>query len=375
MTPKERVKRAMELGIPDRVPLMCQLSIGHFLQQLDVSPSEFWYDAGTFADGLVEMRSRYDFDGILVSLHGHNTAWRSLVRSILKTSDGEEVFLKNGQRSVHSHDDLPLVKDGRASNKMSLESCRVEQLPEMLSYIPVSQGLHFEISPSERFQIFHLVREKAGPNYSIHGEVTSPFDYYLDLFGIEDGLVGLIDQREKACQVLDYFARLVSELASDMCVTGIDAVKISSPFAGAGFISSNFYTDFVLPYEKIIAQTVRRMGVHAYTHTCGAIKDRLELMFESGVSGIECLDPPPLGDVELEEAKKRTRERGFIKGNMDSVNTLLRADRESILADARKIIQTGKENGGFIFSTACSVAPLVPRENMALLREAVERWG
>ena len=117
MTPKERVKRAMELGIPDRVPLMCQLSIGHFLQQLDVSPTEFWYDARTFADGLVEMRSRYDFDGILVSLHGHNPAWRSLVLSIRETPDGEEVLLENGQRSMHPHDELPQVNNGRSSNK------------------------------------------------------------------------------------------------------------------------------------------------------------------------------------------------------------------------------------------------------------------
>lgn len=375
MTPKERVKRAMELGIPDRVPLMCQLSIGHFLQQLDVSPSEFWYDAGTFSDGLVEMRSRYDFDGILVSLHGHNPAWRSHALSIRETPDGEEVLLENGQRTIHPHDELPQVKNGRLSNKPSLESCRVEQLPETLSYIPVSQGLHFEISPSEGFQVFHLVKEKAGETYSIHGEVTSPFDYYLDLFGLEEGLMGLIDQPEKARLVLAHFAKLVSELASDMCATGIDAVKVSSPFAGAGFISSHFYRDFVIPFERIVVQNIRKMGVHAYTHTCGAVKDRLELMFESGVSGIECLDPPPLGDIELEEAKKRTRGRGFIKGNMDSVNTLLKADRGAILADARKRIQTGKENGGFIFSTACSVAPLVPHENMVLLREAVERWG
>ncbi len=375
MTPKERVKRAMELGIPDRVPLMCQLSIGHFLQQLDVSPAEFWYDAATFADGLVEMRSRYDFDGILVSLHGHNPAWRSHVSSIRTIAEGEELTLENGQRSLHLYDDLPLIRKDPSSKKPSLESFNAGQLPETASYIPVSQGLHFEISPSERFRIFHLVREKTGEAYSIHGEVTSPFDYYLDFFGLEEGLIGLIEHGEKARQVLAHFARLVSELASDMCATGIDAVKISSPFTGATLISRDFYRDFVLPFERTVAQAIRKSGVHAYTHTCGAIKDRLELMFESGVSGIECLDPPPMGDVELEEAKKRTRGRGFIKGNIDSVNTLLRGNEDTILADARKRIQTGKENGGYILSTACSVAPYVPRKNMLLLREAVERWG
>jgi len=160
-----------------------------------------------------------------------------------------------------------------------------------------------------------------------------------------------------------------------MSSAGVDAIKVSSPFAGAGFISPEFYREFVLPFEGEIARAVRARGIHIYTHTCGAISDRLEIMCDAGVSGIECLDPPPLGNVELEDAKRRMRGRGFIKGNVDSVNTLLRGSTEAILEDARRRIQIGKEGGGFIFSTACSVAPRVEREKLLLLREAVEWWG
>jgi uroporphyrinogen-III decarboxylase len=98
-------------------------------------------------------------------------------------------------------------------------------------------------------------------------------------------------------------------------------------------------------------------------------------MFESGASGIECLDPPPLGNVELENAKARTKGKGFIKGNIDSVNTLLSGERKTILEDTRRRIEVGREGGGFILSTACSVAPRVQRSHLQLLREAVERWG
>jgi hypothetical protein len=43
-------------------------------------------------------------------------------------------------------------------------------------------------------------------------------------------------------------------------------------------------------------------------------------MAGSGASGIECLDPPPLGRVELEDAKARVGGRIFIKGNIDPVH-------------------------------------------------------
>jgi hypothetical protein len=364
----------MDLEIPDRLPLMCQLSIGHMLLQLNVSPVEFWNDGEVFADGLIRLREIYDFDGILVSLHGHSPEWRNEIQSRRKTSKGEEVIWKNGTRELYLQDELPQPR-GNESPKPSFDEAIVQSLPTALTYIPVSQGLRFNIAPDHKFDVFKKLRAFGGLDYSIHGEITSPFDYFLDFCGHQEGLIALLTEPEASKRVLAHFTALVKQVAIEMCSTGIDAIKVSSPFAGAGFISPTFYHDFVLPFEREIAGAIRNLGVHIYTHTCGAVSDRLELMFDAGVSGIECLDPPPLGNVELDDAKKRTKGRGFIKGNIDSVNTLLNGSKDIILEDARKRIEIGKEGGGFILSTACSVAPRVDRSKLLLLREAVEKWG
>ena len=105
---------------------------------------------------------------------------------------------------------------------------------------------------------------------------------------------------------------------------GVDAVLISSAFAGASFISPAMYREFVLPYERRVAEAVRRTGVPVYTHTCGRLGDRLELLAETGTQGVDTLDPPPLGDVDLADAKRRIGSRLFIKGNMDAVALLQR---------------------------------------------------
>lgn len=376
MTPKLRVKAAMDLQAPDRVPLMCQLSIGHMLQQLQLSPSEFWHEPQVFADGLIRLREIYDFDGILVSLHGHDLRWRENILERTPTSEGgEEIRWKDGSRTVYPVDDLPRHYSAAEQKKPSFEEFTESDLPPTLTYIPVSQGLYFTIDSAHKFDVFHMLRQKIGVEYSLHGEVTSPLDYFLDFFGHQNALMYLIDDAEKAKRVLEHFTRQIEQLATEMCETGIDAMKLSSPFAGSGFISPEFYEEFVSPFEGRIARAVRKKGVHFYTHTCGAIGDRLELMFDAGVSGIECLDPPPLGDVELADAKGRTRGRGFIKGNIDSVNKLLFGSEQEILDDARERLEVGKEGGGFILSTACSVAPHVTRSKLLLLREAVERWG
>jgi hypothetical protein len=365
----------MDLKIPDRVPLMCQLSIGHMLLNLRVSPVDFWNDPAVFAQGLLRLREMYDFDGILVSLHGHDPGWRAAVRSSALTPAGILVEWENGDRTLFPPDELPRHETAAPLVRPSLEHLDLSGLPGALAYIPVSQGLRFPIHPGHRFDIFSRLLEAVNGRYSVHGEVTSPFDYYLDFVGLEAGLMGLIEFPEKARTVIERFASLVGPLAAGMAGTGVDAIKISSPYAGRGFLSRRLYAEFVVPCERSVAAAVRAAGVHIYTHTCGSVGDRLDLMFDAGVSGIECLDPPPLGNVELAEAKERTRGRGFIKGNVDSVNVLLPGDRKTILEDAYRRLTTGKEGGGFIFSTACSVAPRVPREHVLLLREAVERWG
>ncbi|MCX8056343.1 MAG: hypothetical protein N3F03_01880 [Ignavibacteria bacterium] len=375
MTSRERVLAAMSFETPDRVPLMCQMSIGHMLQQLpDISPIEFWFDAKTFADGLVRLRELYDFDGILISLHGHFKNWKEIYKRIEFKEDKEILYLDD-RKLIFTREDLPFPEFYEQKIYPSIDEINLECIPNQIDYIPVSGGLHFQIDLNNKFEIFDLVYEKVGDEYSIHGEITSPFDYLLDLLGYENALISLIENPEKCKAILQKFTDGISKLASEMCEKKIDAIKISSPFAGAGFISPKFYEEFVLQFESQIINEIKSKGKFVYLHTCGAINDRLELMIESGTSGLECLDPKPLGDVELIDAKKRLGKKVFIKGNIDSVNTLLYGDENKIHHDVKEIIEIGKEGSGFILSTACSIAPLVPKENVKILKSLVEKYG
>lgn len=372
MISRELVQAAMELERPERVPVMCQLSIGHMLLQLDVSPVEFWFDVDIYVRGLIELCEVYDFDGILVSLHGHDPGWRDGVREIEQLEDGgERVHWSNGDATLFPPDELPLHQPLGAFEPPPIEELDPDSVPSTISHIPVTQGLHFSIDPDHPYDAIELALELAGDTYSIHGEVTSPFDYLLDHLGHEEALMALVTHPEKCHSILDRFTDGVSTIARDLAELGVDAVKISSPFTGMGFISPEFYRSFVLPFESRIVADVRETGAHAYLHTCGAIDDRLELMIESGASGIECLDPPPLGNVDLEEAVERISDRAFIKGNLDSVNLLLNSGVEEIEREVGRTLQIGHRARGFILSTACSVAPGVPRENLQLLSRVV----
>lgn len=374
MIQKKRMQRAMNLEKPDRVPVMCQLSFGHMVLQTGFSPIELWFSIDCYAEALLMLRKMYDFDGILISLHGHLLDWKKHVDRII-TDDEEVVYWKIGHRTIFSRDDLPRYIHGKKPDESDISKFDPRTISEEINFIPVSQGLKYYLDMEHKYDIFDLIREKAGKKYSVHGEVTSPIDYFISLFGLHKAMINLSIHPQKTKEILERFAAGVKKIAVEQTEHGVDAIKISSPYTGSGFISPEYYREFVLPYESQIIQAVREKGVHAYIHTCGAINDRLELMVESGISGLECLDPPPLGDVQLEEAKKRVGKKVFIKGNIDPVNTLLMGSLEDVEKDARHRIKVGKPGGGFILSTACSVAPHTKREHVQALARIAEETG
>ncbi|MFC2168841.1 uroporphyrinogen decarboxylase family protein [Acidobacteriota bacterium] len=373
MTSKELMKQAMDRSCPVRVPVMCQMSFGHMRLQTGFSPSAFWHSGEIFAEGLLNLRKIYDFDGILISLHGHSPDWENSIDKIERHERYEVVYWKEGDKTIFPHDDLPTHIPDKKKSKKYITEIDPESLSDKIDYIPVSQGLNFPIDPKHKFDIIDRIVEKAGIRYSIHGEVTSPFDYFIHLFGISDALISLVSHPIESKVILQRFTEGVAQLALEMSTHSVDAIKISSPFAGSGLISPHFYKNFVLPYERQIAHVVRRQNVHIYTHTCGTVGDRLEMMVESGISGLECLDPPPLGNVDLLEAKKRIGHKVFIKGNIDPINVLLHGTTEIIKKDTKEKIRIGSTNGGYILSTACSIAPHTPRSHVHILREIADQ--
>ncbi len=127
----------------------------------------------------------------------------------------------------------------------------------------------------------------------------------MELFGYQEALVYLIDEPERCEAILAAYAKGAADLGVEHARRGVDAVLISSAFAGGGFISPRQYERFVLPYEAEVVRRIQAAGVPVYTHTCGEIGDRLEQMVATGLDGIDTLDPPPLGSVDLADAKRR----------------------------------------------------------------------
>jgi MtaA/CmuA family methyltransferase len=389
MTSKERISKAMHLGTPDRVPLMCQLSIGHYFLNSRLNPIDIWIDSEGFAESLVELQTKYNFDGILINLPGRDPQTQKYIKKIEKTDSETKIFWENDCYTLIPIDDNPHYYQPDGSRYFpTFEEIDPDKLfymePWDITEIKYPYKWSFEkeprdfknFFPSYHTDIIKAVKRKSGDKISIHSEVFSPWSQFMEMLNYESALIAIMDDPGKAKAMLERLTEGAIVLAKLHAKENVDAILISSAFAGAGLISRDHYIEFVLPYErKIIAEVKKEFDIPVYTHTCGSIGDRLDLMLESSTDGIDTLDPPPLGSVDLEEAKKILNSKAFIKGNIDPVHTLLMGSTDLIKKDVEWRINIGKENGGYILSSACSIAPKTPPQNIELLHELVATFG
>jgi uroporphyrinogen decarboxylase len=229
--------------------------------------------------------------------------------------------------------------------------------------------------PEYSFRVLDLLKEKAGDELSLHGSVYSPVTHYFELFGYDIALMGMAEDPGKAHAVLDRMTEGAIAWALALVERGADAIDLSSAFVAAPFLSRRMYERFVVPYERRVNEAIKAAGGVVYTHTCGRIADRLDLLEQTGTMGIDTLDPPPLGNCDLATAKREVGSRMFLKGNLNSVALLRYKTEAEVRDDVRRTLLTGKPGAGYILSTACSVAPRVEPWKLEMMAPIADELG
>jgi len=137
-------------------------------------------------------------------------------------------------------------------------------------------------------------------------------------------------------------------LLEDAFEAGADLVFGSS--SGTGILSPRLIDEFDLPRLKRLSDFAHKYGVLHYFHCCDKCNMMLEKFVEQGIDLIETLAPPPSGDIDLGDAKKRIGDKVCLKGNLN-LTLLYNGTPREIEDSVKDCITKASLGGGFILGT------------------------
>jgi uroporphyrinogen decarboxylase len=139
---------------------------------------------------------------------------------------------------------------------------------------------------------------------------------------------------------------------------------------GPMFSPRQFEQIFLPIYRRMVAAYKEAGAKYVFLHSDGDIRSLLEMLVAAGIDGINPLERRAHMDVL--EVRKRFP-RLILTGGMCNTKTLVSGTRDEIEAEARQIIELGRDGGVVIGSH--SVSPEIPLENFVIYHETCEKYG
>lgn len=214
-----------------------------------------------------------------------------------------------------------------------------------------------------------IVSAEVGDEALVAATAWGPFNLAAHILGIETLTRALYRNPQLVVKTLEFATRVIKKFFEPLLAEKIlPLVSIADTIAG-DHISRAHFDRFVLPYLQDIIAWAKRQDALVLLHICGALRDKLDVLGETGADCIS-LD----SRVSLTRAKELFAGRVCLAGNLDPVNALDHLTLKQVEAAARECLVTGAPGGGFILMPGCDLPPTVSLDNVRAMLRAAETW-
>lgn len=167
------------------------------------------------------------------------------------------------------------------------------------------------------------------------------------------------------------FARILSIPAADrpdfLCVGGSGTLV---------YQTAAIFRQIALPAVKRGIELASAAGIPTHIHSCGPEKELVKIMAEAtSLTVIDPLEIPPMGDCNLAELKRLYGQKLVLKGNLHTIDTMLRGSVADVVAASKRAIDDGARGGRFILSTGDQCPRDTPCENLRAMVETARTYG
>jgi uroporphyrinogen decarboxylase len=216
--------------------------------------------------------------------------------------------------------------------------------------------------------------KNAGPYYRASGYWTSFYHNVMDLFGMEQYMMNMLQNpavvhavTDKVCQFyFDANERLFAEVG-----TLADAYFFGNDFGTQLNLicGPKQFDEFIMPWFRKFTEQGHRHGYQVILHSCGSIYRVIERLIEAKV---DCLHPlqAKAANMDAETLAREFKGKIAFLGGIDTQDLLVNGTPKQVRADVRRVKKLLSPH--LIVSPSHeAILPNVPPENIAAMAEAV----
>ena len=370
MTPRQRLLAAMRCEVPDRVPIQVRgvyPTNPNWMKNHDES-----YRA--LHDAVLERCDPVDPVGFGEPWFGiaRETLDRDVEERPVDEDWVEDVVTINTPRGQLTETFRRSLKGEPGFQTKHVVSSE-EELERFLS-IPV-------VIPGCDARVFHEAVKRSGDRALVVSQMgLNPVSGACRLLGSELLAIWSVTKRELLKKLLLELRRRWEQYVVKLLDAGISGVfgTLGHEVALPPLLSPADFREFVVEVDLPVMQMVRERGNLIHVHCHYNLNKVLDTFIELGVNCLHPMEAPPMGDIELPEAKRRLLGKICIEGNLQ-IGELQMSTPERIRELTRRIIEDAAEDGGLILSPTAS--PFWPtlcdrtRDNYLAFIEAGREFG
>ena len=139
-------------------------------------------------------------------------------------------------------------------------------------------------------------------------------------------------------------------------------------------ISPTAYRRYSLPHIRQYAEAVHRAGKRLVVHMCGHLRGLVPIFPETGMDGIDCLTPPPVGDCEFRYAFEHMPARFFCTGRFGSSLWYGRSRKEILANLAACLPHDIYREHTFVLGVTGDGLRDISLSNIQLLRDCIAEY-
>ncbi|MCL5408666.1 MAG: hypothetical protein M1135_01405 [Candidatus Omnitrophica bacterium] len=212
-------------------------------------------------------------------------------------------------------------------------------------------------------------------------DTSDPLCNAAELFSMQDYIMTAFSYPDMFHKLLErFFSALYFRIEAIARVLPGKLWRIYGPeFASPPYLPPSFFTEYVVKYDKPLIDLIRKSGGYPRIHCHGRIKDILGGIITTGCTGLDPIEPPPQGDVELSYVRNKYGKNLTLFGNLEvsDIENLPEPEFEKKVIKALQEGTAGEGRGFVLMPSACPYGRILSDltlKNYEKIIEVVEKF-